>query len=48
MALLFGLCGAVGGALGGMMVGRAFAVFTGAVVGFVAGMLIYKRPSKPN
>jgi hypothetical protein len=37
MALLSGLCGAAGGAMAGVLVGRPFIALCGAAGGFVGG-----------
>jgi hypothetical protein len=39
MALLSGLCGAAGGAIAGVLIGRPFIALCGAAGGFVGGFL---------
>jgi hypothetical protein len=47
-ALLFGFYGAVGGAFFGIVIGRLFAVYAGAVAGFIIGVTFYKWPPEPD
>jgi hypothetical protein len=50
MALLSGLCGAAGGALVGVLLGRPFLGLFGAAGGFVGGFyaVLILRRSNPN
>ena len=48
MALLSGLCGAAGGVIVGVLLGRPFLAVCGAAGGFVGGFYAGLKRARPN